>query len=413
MPTIVRISSQSSPTPLGMNLEAVQFALPLATFGIGYFFWQNVAQNIGLAGFLLLFFLTGSLSRWVAFASYATFHLGFTTPMIAASQVFLELEATQAYLLWFGHSLLCGLPFLLLKGRWPGLRAASVFLLFVVPPFGYLAPNNPALAVGALYPALGWMGIVLTAALLWAAAEIRTINIAKAVAALAVLSSVAANVVWSSKPHEAPSNWHAGNTKLGVYADNITKRKDIANLHLPLDFGVRAYEFRDHEQIWFLPEGIIHDKEPVTDLIWGVALTGRNATAIVGEYFRDKDGTMYSGVRVLGKPRSDTKAVADARASITFPVSMWHPWRKDDHFPMTWPKEPVDLDGQRLHLSWCAESTILWPAIRASFLDRPTVMVSLENRWVTKDTSLEDAQTAGARLIARFLGASLLQALNH
>lgn len=413
MSTIVRIPTETGTFWQDLNLNSAQYGLPILTFGVGLFYWHGVNSAILLAVLLLGFFLMGRLNRWVAYASYATFHLGFTVPIIDASQTFLTVQTTGAYLLWLSHALLCALPFLALKGRLPGLRAAVVFLLFLVPPFGYLAPNNPALVVGALFPALGWVGLVLTAALIWAVAEINEVTAARWVAGLALLMATGSNAVWMSKPHEPPSNWHAGNTDLGNYADNITKRKDIVNLRLPIDFGIRAYEFRDHDHVWFLSEGLINDKEYVTETIWRLALKGSNATAIVGEYFRDKDGSMYSGVRVLGKPRDDANDLKTSKAAITFPVTLWHPWRPDDHFPMHTLNAPIPFDGQLLHLSWCAESTIVWPHLRASFLDRPTVMVSLENRWISKGTSLEDAQTAAARLNARFLGASLLQAINH
>jgi hypothetical protein len=342
------------------------------------------------------------------------------SPLILAGSTIMNTGLAEGMMWWLLHGITSSLSILLLRGRAPGFRAALVALLYVVPPFGYLGANNPSILIGLIFPGssiFGVIGFILLASAIGGFDPKNKFQVRSL--AILVLVSLALNAkVVTTAEKRVPTNWHGFGTKLGSFGENLQRRMDIANLELPTLLSAEiSKDSADHKgEIWFFAEGMIHDWSSATDFFWQHKLKGTGVTAIVGGYeFDPISDSVTSRVYMLGDSLSLAKAkpaLDGVRAGMTFPQTMWHPWKRQSHFPMHLPARAVELDGKRVHFNWCYESTIVWPHLLAS-MESVDVMVSLENRWLTWDTSLNSAQNVAGTLNARWLGVPLLQAINR
>lgn len=387
---------------------------------VGHFFWPIADRMLGLSVIYMATFALGRLPRWRGFLVFATFYLSAMSPLILAGSTIMSTGLAEGMMWWLLHGVTSSLPILLLRGRAPGFRAALVALLYIVPPFGYLGANNPSILIGLIFPGSSIFGVFGFILLASAIGSFHLDNkIQSRGLAILVLLSFALNAkvaITAAKP--VPANWHGFGTKLGSFGEDLQRRMDIANLELPTLLSAEiSKDSANHKgDIWFFAEGMIHDWSSATDFFWKHKLKGTGVTAIVGGYEYDPSSdSVTSRVYRLGDILSQAKAKPDldgARAGMTFPQTMWHPWKRQSHFPMHLPGPAVELDGKRVHFNWCYESTIVWPHLLAS-MESVDVMVSLENRWLTWDTSLDSAQNVAGTLNARWLGVPLLRAINR
>ncbi|ABD72174.1 hypothetical protein Rfer_4489 (plasmid) [Rhodoferax ferrireducens T118] len=394
-------------------------AVVLTAAAIGLRFWPAVDWLLVLAGLMMATFAMGRMPRGLAFATFSAYYLAESSPLIAAGSSIMGTELLTSAAWWLFHGLFSSLPILLLRGRAPGLRASLVAFLYIVPPFGTLVPNNPAMVIGLFFPAtsiFGAIGFIALAGVIGSFDAKNKASLRNLV--LLIFLSLASNAICLTDKTSAPANWHTFDTRLGNYGGDMRRRMGIGNLELPVLLKQEMVKSggANEGDIWFLAEGMIYDWSPFTEFLWRESFKGSGATAIVGGYaFNQKTHDLTSRVYVLGDSAGHAlakSALESVRAGITFPVVMWRPWGRPNHFPMHAPGNPVRIDGRRVHLSWCYESIIVWPHLLAS-MQTPDVMVSLENRWATKDTSLEAAQDAAGRLNARWLGVPLMRATNR
>lgn len=386
---------------------------------VGIRFWPAVDWLLPLSGLMMLTFTLGRFPRAWGYVTFAVFYLAESFPLVSAGVAIMGTDLRTSVMLWMLHGLTSSLPILLLRGAAPGFRAALVAFLYIVPPFGIFVPNNPATVIGLFFPGTGLFGVLGIVALAGAIGGFdkgSKVNV-RSLVTLIVLS-VVANAVAIVSMNSAPSNWHTFDTQVGKHGSDLRRRMDVANLELPvmLKNELSKATTKHNSEIWFFAEGMIYDWLPITDFLWNEALKGTGVTAVVGGYeFNEKTSDATSRVYLLGDSVGigQAKSALDpARASMTFPIAMWRPWGRPNHFPMHPPGSPVLLDGKRVHISWCYESTIVWPHIMAA-IQAPDVMVSLENRWSTQGTTLEAAQTAAGTLNARWLGVPILRAINR
>lgn len=407
---------RSAPPPLRTALQGI--VAVGAGGAAGAVFWPLANQNLGIAAAMVGFFALGRLARFVAFLFALSFHLSMSADLRFIAEKHMDLTGMEATITWLIGSLLASAPALVLRGRAPGLRATIAALIYILPPVGPLVGSTPPLSVGALFPGLGIYGLAAWLSLVWMIACFRPTQASSTAGVVALLLCAAgANLRVAVEPPPAPpSNWHAYSTEVGEPSHDLSKRMDLANLGLPRQIASSSNVSAG--QILFLPEGMIYDWKEGVRFLWKIALEKRNVTAVVGIY-RPVDpelqGGWLSAVRVLGA-RTDLKGVDDLEdlsASMTMPVAMWRPWLPPGHFPAHLPNPVVTLDGSPLHISWCYESTVLWPHLRAAMRTGQLTMVSIENRWSTKGTNAEPIQSVSARLVARWLGAALLEPVNH
>jgi hypothetical protein len=319
--------------------------------------------------------------------------------------------------MWLAHGLLSSLPIAFLRGQRQGLRAAVVAVLYVVPPFGSLAPCNPTILIGLFFPGTGIAGV---AGFVWLSALIGSgsLNVkAWRYQSSACLGLIVALNVWALlyPPPNAPNYWVSLNTEFGENGKDEESRLRVGNVELPALVARTVPKLPDGS-IVFLAEGMIYDRSDFTEVIWDEAIGSRDVTFVVGANKVADDGMgSVATVQVFGKSKkSDTisAALTNARAAVTFPATMWHPWQKIEHFAMHWPNRSRPVDGKLMHMSWCYETTTIWPHLRAS-LGRVDVFVSIENRWSSKGTSLEAAQGVSGVLVSRWLGVSQVVVTNR
>jgi hypothetical protein len=424
MTDLVRLAYFGDGVFLRSTTSKLAIVKHIAIFGgaivLGLSFWPIANQYLPYSGLMIAIFLLGRFNRLYGYLVFAAFYCAGSSPLARATSTLLELALYQGVLVWLTFGAICSLPILLLRGKYPGIRAASVALLFVAPPFGYIAPNNPSILIGLFFPGLGMISILLFALLAATMGSVEQAN-RKAIAGFFALSvlSLGCNLNATTSEKSLPANWHALDTNFGKTGSDLARRMSVANLELPrqLKAAVSNSTSIQGKSIWFVAEGIVYDWSEATDTFWEEILMHTDATAVVGGYeFRDDAEEMISRVYVLGDAAARgeiRKQFAGAAASMTFPFAMWNPFQDiHSHFPIQKPSNVILVDGRRLHMSWCYESNLIWPHILAS-TQLPDVMVSIENRWISRGTSLEEAQSVAGILNARWLGVPLLRAVNH
>lgn len=384
----------------------------------GMWFWSAVEAVLPLSILMMGVFALGRLPRWHAFAIFSAFYLATTSPFISIGPNILEFDLWRSAMWWGLHGLVSTLPILTLRGKFPGWRAALVALLYIVPPFGYLTPSNPSLLIGLLFPGssiLGPIGFVALAALIGGFERQNQLHVRALVILTAVSLELNAIALITTVP--PPVNWHAVETTFGNNGASLQRRMDLSNMELPamLKETIASNGDPRNGEVWFLGEGMIYDHSAVTDFFWRSALAETGATVIAGGYERNPVTHQLTSRAYLFSDNKATVSKTDiesVRAGMTFPMTMWRPWNPASHFAMQWPASLLRVGDKLAHISWCYEDTLVWPHLVAS-LNAPDVMVSLENRWATRDTSLEPAQQAAATLNARWLDVPLLRAINR
>jgi hypothetical protein len=386
-----------------------------AVVGIGYS--PAALYLLPLAALPMAVFASGWLPRLYAYGLYLTFYLGATSPLISRGELVLSDKELSATGLWLLHGILSSLPVLVLRGEHRYLRGAITALLYIIPPFGYLAANNPALSIGLLFPGLGIFGVV---AFVLTAGAINNgfpkTRLTKSVAgALFALSCAANGLSWLSVEKTIPAGWTAIDTGFGNTSQTLERRLHVGNVALP-NLVKSSQKLKAEDSLIFLPEGLLYDRSELTEYMWESALEGSSTTVVVGLNLVHSDNKLYSSrVAIFGDGKNAENArsvLAEKYAAVTFPVTMWHPWEDFEHYPMGLPNGTFILNGHSVHLSWCYETTLIWPHLIAS-MQSPDYLVSLENRWSTKGTSLEAAQDLAGRLNARWLGTTLITAINR
>lgn len=371
---------------------------------------------------LLLVFSLGRLPRWTTFAIASSFELGQTLPFLTVGSLLFEGESASP-IVWLAHGLFFSLPVLVLHGKLPGLRAATLAIIYVVPPFGLWMPNSPALAIGILFPNTGLFAIPLFAmaacSIAWAA-QADTWRNWRSWKLIAVLTMAWTAVMCQSISHPAPlpRQFHGQQTQVGAVHTTLERSTTVANLELPNRMARQiAIQLPKTPEVWFLAEGMVNDPSPATHVIWATKLAKTGVLVVAGTYspVPGPNKHLLSGLSVLGDLHShpDTRILDGFSASQPFPLVMWAPWRNSGHFPAHSANAPVTISGARVHISFCFESNLIWPHWRAAIAPTPKAMISLENRWATRGTSFENGQNAGARLVARWLNVPLISAINR
>lgn len=404
---------------MSMRFDSLKWRLPplLLAAMVGRLFWPLAAQCMPIAGLMIATFALGRFARIWGYLYFSVFYLAGTWPLVGAGSQVLGADYLSSGSLWLAHGLVCSLPILLLRGQYAGVRAGVVALLYILPPFGYLAPCNPATLTGLFFPRTGIAGVV---AFIWLAGLVGCQTVSSRVwryqAACCIVVVSLANA-WTSLslPPPLPSNWISLDTQFGENGSDEARRLHVGNVDLPALVATKVANLPEGTVV-FLAEGLLYDRSEFTDVMWARAIGDHDVTFIVGANTTAVDGIgSVATVQVFGnsaKSRRIAAALIGARAAVTFPATMWHPWRPTEHFAMHPPSSPFELEGQLLHISWCYESTIMWPHLVAGRRGAE-VMLSAENRWSTAGTSLEDAHTVVGKLVGRWLGTRAILAINR
>ncbi|WP_207002591.1 nitrilase-related carbon-nitrogen hydrolase [Trinickia mobilis] len=313
--------------------------------------------------------------------------------------------------IWIAPSLVLASVWALCWGRRRlSLRTVMALLLVSLPPVGLIGWASPIAGVGVLFPALGWVGLVLTVVAFVALAVgsrmfssfARLLARGRlAVASLAgcAVVSVTANIIASPAP--MPAGWVGVDTHVGrsdgyealVSLQDLTfkvARKGAQVIVLPEAVGGPW----DINKNYWLPYQDLLRKHDVTVLVGAEqSLDGRRRVNALFSIGRDQDLTLAERVPV--------------------PLGMWRPWASDRHIVADWGGSGIaSVRGRRVAYLVCYEQLLVWPVV-VSLLHDPDVLIGASNVWWAQGTSIPAIQRATFASWGRLFSLPVVDATNE
>ncbi|MDR6758736.1 hypothetical protein J2Y48_004044 [Mycoplana sp. BE70] len=375
-------------------------ALIVASAAVGLIGWSGNVLSLPVAAF---FPAVWSLSRtrWHAAVVSAAYFLAASRGLPQGVANFYSSGIWPGLLLW----LIASAGFVIVHAAlWTDhadwrkpLRYLIACVVMAIPPFGITGWAHPITAAGVLFPAWGWLGLVMLAAGLalmttrrWPAAAIAMTGI----------------WLWSAAEWteaSLPASWQGVDLEMGssLGRDTSLKRQDAL-------IGIVR---RQAPGSVVLPESALGFWTPTLARLWQTALAGTKTTVIAGAALIDADG--YDNVLV------SISAAGSAilyRERMPVPGSMWQPWNSlfgegggaRAHF---FANPAVEVAGSKIAPLICYEQLIVWPVLQ-SMLHDPGVIVAVGNGWWTVGTSIVDIQRASARAWARLFHKPVIFSFN-
>lgn len=275
-------------------------------------------------------------------------------------------------------------------------RTALALILSVVPPFGFIGWAHPLHTAGLLFPALGLTGIILTLALIDAAA-------AKPELLSLVLSVATLSHIEDQPPKAIP--WSGFNTNYG----DVFRGDDPLAVMDAVARSVR--EDPSVVQVW--PESVVPHWNEATEAWWGEAIADarkRGKTIVFGSTIGipDPEFLRLRNVAVI-QGREDRPPVDQGTPILG---ATWHPITGSG-VPLNLFRSPMrELAGERAAFLICYEQLLGWSYI-SLLRDRPTVLVGMANTFWVGGTSIPRVQSACLYAWARLFHIPVVEAVNR
>lgn len=324
--------------------------------------------------------------RTACFAVMAAYYAAASFPMIpalqAASWVVNSVVAIVG--LFVAATLLLTVPWVLLwspsRNARPW-RLAAATLLSVVPPVGSIGWASPLLAAGALFPGMGWTGIVLTI-LVPVAATMRPFPL-RVVATLMVIALIAN---WVAVPAQAVPDWEARDLSLARPMDR-SGGLDALAMHRKVQSLIES----SNAHVLILPESAIPRWNDATALMWRPVaehLASSRRLVLVGTTFSEPGSPKQrNGAVVLGLGDS----IPTISQRLPVPIAMWNPFRDDSFVACPSCPGTFEIAGQRVALLVCYEQLLVLPVL-LSLVESPSVLVGISSTAWTQQTSIPGSQ---------------------
>lgn len=385
----------------------------IAGAAVGWLSWGRGDSLAGLLNLLVLPLLWGVMrSRWEGLVLMLAYYAAGSRGLPGGTVVFFGDDAPQWWGLgmWMAASILLSAPFALFWSRVPARRAAGfVFALLVssVPPLGIVGWLSPLSVAGILFPAAGWVGLLLTVALFIGLMRQK----ARLLAGLALAVAVT-NVSMHREPriHEGWLGFDTSFPKLSsAGADQATQ---YLNSMQRIEWlrGVIAEMPKNATLV--LPETLIGRYDGVAQAMLVPAegeLTAKNSKVLVGAELPQDNGRYKNAVVVLGAARHENQAAVQ---SIPVPISMWKPWANDGaEADLLARGNTILVDGLRVGVSVCYEQLLTYSLLRV-MADKPDVVVAVSNVWWARATNIPQIQTQSVRAFARLFHVPVISAKN-
>ncbi len=360
-------------------------------------------------------------NRKQCFVFVCSFYLAMNWEEIPDALRFFEADhmgLTAAVLIWFGHSLFMGIPWVIGYCKNPSLKQAVIrafvmALILFVPPLGYFVWLQPITAAGVLFPGWGWSGFALTISLMLLFVALRfsknvtfriKMRLCLVVSAL-LACSIVANLIYT-KP-KTPQGWAAVNTKLGSAPHDYFSLayREFALMNLAEQGLNQGYK------VLIFPENVAVDWMPGTVTQWQALnseLQAKQATIILGAQLDHPDQSFDNVLVTLGV---DGGQILPARQPM--PLGLWKPWSKQNYHAHWLGVGKFKVQGVEVAYLICYEQMISWPLL-SSFMTypRPEVVISAANQWFSTYSGYvkqHNVMLANARLF----GIPTLTAVNH
>jgi hypothetical protein len=393
--------------------------------GAGWFAFNSTTAILGVSpsGTQRMLFGLALLAVTLAFGQIRTrlsmtalffgWFVGASSSMPVIWAAFFAGSTVPGVLALLGWAALMAAPFALAPRGKPGIGVAVGLLAGAVPPLGIFGMASPLLTAGAVFPALGFLGLALVYLFLFLASLLPLAGAktqrAGTVGLVIVLLFGAVRAVAYTLPDPPQSSIWALTSYYGPLPRTLpalfTRQDDLKSM-------VRQ-SILDGARLIVLPEGSDPQWDAGQAFYWSdvAALARRDhATVLLGAYINDDV--------MPQRNRDGLVDIATGKfypAQIPMPIGMWHPWRLGS-FPMrgATPGVPT-VYGPALE-SICYEDLLLWPmawqrALLALHGQRPALIVSAANQWFAEQGA-SVAQTRSIHMQARIWGLPLMRAVN-
>ena len=387
---------------------------------VGWLAWGG-GPGIGWLALILVLPLAWGLagSRGVASLLMLGYFLGGARGLPAGAVVFFGEDAPVwfGFVLYFLACLLLTLPFVLLWSAsarrgvlW--LRFVLAVLISVVPPLGIVGWVSPLSVAGVLFPALGWVGALLTLAVLGAL-------VARCWRGLVLLAlmAVASNVlIFCLGEAKVPRGWIGVDTSFSRLS---SAGSDDASQLLA---AMRRVEAVKRFALSVPADSVAVVPETVLGLFDGVAgfslldtekaLRARGSRVLVGAEVpmsRGLGGQYMNSVLVLGAKRGEDRFAVQG---IPVPVSMWKPWADNGAVADVFGRgNKITVSGVRVGVVVCYEQVLAY-SLLWNFFGKTDVLVAVSNIWWARGTSIPAVQRQMVGVFGRLFGVPVVVARN-
>lgn len=381
---------------------------------IGFFAWGNGQNHLSLAWSLLLPLAWGMApTRSAAALLVLGYYLVGARGLPIGAVVFFGEDAPAAFgwSLWFASSLVLTAPFTLLWSKSAGnrpLRFGGAVCLSAIPPLAFIGWLNPLTAAGAVFPGLGWAGLVLLL-LLMGALVARSLKYGIALGCVALVS----NLMAGPAPSQAPPGWVGVDTTFPRLASAGTEYASqvLASMDR-VQWLIESAKDMPADSVLVLPETVLGSLDGVAEFSLQdtqAALATRGSRILIGAELPQPDGEYKNVVKVLGaKPGEDQVAMQ----SIPIPVAMWKPWASNGAVAdLLGGGNTVVVKGRRVGVAVCYEQVLAYSLWRL-MLDRPDLIVAVSNVWWARTTSIPDIQRQSVAAFGRLFDLPVITARN-
>lgn len=320
------------------------------------------------------------------------------------------------YAFWLGSSLILALPWAIFWQK-KALGFIGGCIVTAIPPLGLIGWSSPLLTAGALYPDLGWVGLLLTLGLLGLLASIKPgvqhfdIQI-KRLAPFVVVAIFSNVIAYSQNEERVLPGWYGVDTQFaGMGSGDASSFRQLVERVLRTEIVEKYIYTMPNNVVYVMPETILGMYEPQTQLSLAHGeeeLRRKGSRLIVGAEF--PVGTQYqNGFVVLGATENDAK---QGFQNIPVPVSMWMPWRNDGAIANIFGHDGlVQVAGNKAGVMICYEQLLSW-SILWMFAQEPSILVGMANVWWAKNTSIPMIEKQTMSGYARLFGVPFIEAQN-
>jgi hypothetical protein len=364
----------------------------------GLLSWRGAPQLLPLCLFFPALW-SYAPSRLTAFWISAAYFLAASQGLVFGIPIFFEIQKSYGSVLW----LLSALPFAFLHSLFwkigssfgKSIRYGAAVILLAVPPFGILGWFSPITAAGVIFPSLGWVGMILTLALMIYFTTVQGRCIALKVSiALCSLSLI----TWTDPV--IPENW--------VGLSTISKQPYVprsSQEQMNLVKNVRGTYPKNEDIILVLPESSINLWGSTTKHWWQRDLE-ENTHVLAGALQMTPEGTDNLLVEIS---KDSGGKVYEQR--MPMPLAMWDFGSEGSTPAQPFSNPMVKVAGKRIAPLICYEQFLLWPVLH-SMIHQPHIIVAIGNGWWTNGTNIVRMQKMIVKSWAKLFGTKLVMAFN-
>jgi len=382
---------------------------------VGWWVW-GIDAGVGRLALLVVLPAAWGLSasRWSGWTLMLGYFLAGARGLPGGTAVFFGDAGPwwSGWVFWLSAGLLLSLPFLFLwaaKASGRGWRFVLAVGLGVLPPLGLCGWVSPISVAGALFPDMGWVGLVLAFGVLWSVAGRSGWRVGGLLAVALLANSEAAFVSAA-----APVGWVGVNTRFsqlssgggrdaGAVLESMRRVEWVKRLadEIPAG-GVRV-----------LPETVLGEFTGVTEFSLSAidaSLSARGARLLVGAEVPRSDGRYLNSLIVLGAEASEGR---QAVQGIPVPFSMWKPWATDGAVANVFGNGGlVVVKGLRAGVLICYEQLLTFSMLKMMW-ERPDVLVGAANVWWVKGGTIPVIQKQMLGTYGRLFGVGVVGAWNY